>query len=102
MDIATVRFRTRHKIKTAIIMGSAFYGFVDFTNTKHRYILSLCYQLGWTVIHPKLNRTVVDSERLGKWIRERSKFKKPLKQHNDIEIGTIILALEQILKNKTK
>lgn len=44
------------------------FGRVDFTNTRHRYILSLCYQLRWTRFNDKLSRTVADNERLGRWI----------------------------------
>lgn len=92
--------------EVAIIIGDLGtdedYGRVDFNNNRHRYILSLCYQLGWVRVHPRLNRTVVDNSRLGRFIKQRGKYKKPLLQYTGEELGALIKAMEVMLENNMK
>ncbi|MGL5683604.1 MAG: hypothetical protein ACRDDZ_11230 [Marinifilaceae bacterium] len=80
--------------------SDATFGRVDFKRPRHRYILSLCYQMGWTKMNDQLGRMVVDNERLGRWIREYSKCKKPIMKHSEEELGTLILAMENMLQNR--
>lgn len=81
---------------------AAKWGRVDFSNPRHRYILSLCYQLGWVRMHPRLGRMVVDNVILGNWLKRYGKYKKPILEHNDQEIGAVIKALEVLLTNWMK
>ena len=78
------------------------YGRVDFNNNRHRYILSLCYQIGWVRVHPRLGRVVVDNARLGRFIKQRGKYKKPILQYTNSELGALIKAMELILENRMK
>lgn len=78
------------------------WGRVDFENTKHRYILSLCYQLGWTRMNERLGRMVADNARLGRWLKTYGKYKKPLKKHHPEELGAVIMAMEKMLNNRIK
>lgn len=78
------------------------WGRADFENTKHRYILSLCYQLGWTRMHERLGRMVADNARLGRWLKTYGKYKKQLKKHNPEELGAVIMAMEKMLNNRLK
>lgn len=78
------------------------YGRVDFTNAQHRYILSICYQLGWTRYNVKLKRMVADNARLGAWIKSHGKYKKPIMKHSSEELGCLITAMERMLANRVK
>lgn len=78
------------------------YGRADFTNARHRYILSMCYQLGWTRMHERLGRMVADNARLGRWIKQYGKYKKPLKEYTPEELGAVIMAMEKMLNNRMK
>lgn len=78
------------------------WGRADFENSRHRYILSICYQLGWTRMHERLGRTVADNARLGRWLKTYGKYKKPLKKHHPEELGAVIMAMEKMLNNRVK
>lgn len=71
-------------------------------NSQHKYILSLCQEHGWTVYDEKRQRTIADLRRLGAWIRNRAKIKKPLRQQSKKELQTTIYQLEQMVKKQFK
>jgi hypothetical protein len=70
----------------------------DNNNRQHRYLLSLCQEYGWTAYNEKINRTVADLNRLGRWIRYNSKCKKPMQQQSTKELETTIYQFEQMVK----
>ncbi|QKX04862.1 hypothetical protein HN014_08010 [Aquimarina sp. TRL1] len=72
------------------------YGAFDKNNSQHKYILSLCRQLGWVTDHPKY-KLVPDTKRLGEFIKKNSKAKKPLLAQSPSEVSTTIHQLEQVL-----
>ncbi|MDB0601101.1 hypothetical protein PL373_08065 [Tenacibaculum maritimum] len=72
------------------------YAFFDKNNEQHKYILSLCQQLGWTKDHPKWGK-VSDLERLGRFIALDCKHKIALTKQTKIQLQTTIYQLEQVL-----
>lgn len=72
------------------------YAFFDKHNQQHKYILSLCQQLGWTKEHPKHGQ-VADLERLGQFIALDCKHKIELMKQSPEQVQTTIYQLEQVL-----
>lgn len=71
----------------------------DKNNSKHKYILSLCYQMGLTT--ELKGRTIADTTKLSQWLKsERCPVRKPLKQMTTFELSRIITALEKIVQKK--
>lgn len=70
----------------------------DKNNQQHKYLLHLCQEFGWTVFDERRGRTVADLNRLGKWMRNRSKVRKPLKQQNTKDLHVTIYQFEQMVK----
>ncbi|HEY4543563.1 MAG TPA: hypothetical protein VIG40_02870, partial [Tissierellaceae bacterium] len=71
----------------------------DKNNSKHKYILSLCYQLGLTT--ELKGRTIADTNKLSEWIKsERCPVQKPLKQMTTFELSRVITALESMVQKK--
>ncbi len=69
----------------------------DLSNSKHKYIMSLCRQLGWVKYHERLG-TVVNMKTLYDWLMsEKSPVNKCLMNLSYPELSKIIFALEQIL-----
>ena len=73
------------------------WGQFDQGNIQHRYILSLCYQYGWTTWSQKYTKNIADIQRLGRWLRHYGKVKKPLMEQDSNELHTIIFQLEQMI-----
>lgn len=73
------------------------YAYFDMNKQSHKYILSLCRQLGWVTNHPTRSGTVPDLERLGKFIAYNTGAKKPLSKQSPEETRKTIYALEQCL-----
>lgn len=73
------------------------WGRFDISKRQHRYILSLCQQLGWVVYHERLGRNVADLARLGRWLQHYSKAKKPLMDQSSRELQSTISQLESML-----
>ena len=71
----------------------------DKSNSQHRYILSLMYQLQWTCSNStNIHGKVPDMPRLNQWLRSaRSPVKKPLMAMSKEETSKVIFAMEQIL-----
>lgn len=78
--------------------GYIVFGYFDFDNQKHRYIVSLCHQLGWTTI--KGSRSIADLERLGHFVAKRTKAKKPLQKQEPKELSDTITSLEATFKSQ--
>lgn len=72
------------------------YAFFDKNNKQHKYILSLCQQLGWTTEHPKWGQ-VANLERLGRFIALDCKHKITLKDQTPEQVRITIYQLEQVL-----
>lgn len=69
----------------------------DKENQQHKYILSLCIQLGWSKQHPVYGE-VADLARLGSWLKTKAPVKKMLMNQEPEEVSQNIKALEIILK----
>ena len=74
----------------------------DKSNPKHRLIMSLMYQAGWTKAHPR-HGEVADMDRLDVFLKsDKSPVKKPLKKMSDEETEKVIKALKGIVKYRWK
>ena len=74
------------------------FGYFDFNNSQHKYILSLCYQLQWT---EKIGgKPRPDIHKLGVFIAKRTKAKTPLQQQESNEVSDTILSLEAVLRHQ--
>ncbi len=72
----------------------------DRSNSKHKYIISLCHQLEWTKPSEKYG-TIADLQKLHNWlIGPRSPVKMCLMDIPYIHLSKIIHALEQILEKQ--
>ena len=77
------------------------WGLFDKNNSQHKYILSLCFQMGLT--KELKGRDVADIFKLGEWLKsEKSPVRKPLKQMTSYELSRIIFAMEKITEKKWK
>ena len=67
-------------------------------NAQHRYILSLCIQLGWRK-HDEKYGSVADLERLSNFLKsKRSPVDLPLQQMNSDQCSKLISCLESMIK----
>lgn len=65
-------------------------------NQQHRYILSLCIQMGWSVTSERYGE-VADLNRLSNWLKSNlSPIVKPLKDMEPNELSKIVSALESM------
>lgn len=79
------------------------YGKFDKTSKQHRYLLSLCMQLGWSLYNKNVQRNVADIVRLGRFIRHFGAIKKPLMEQSKQELQKTIYQFEQMVsKHFTK
>lgn len=84
------------------------WSFFDTKSTKHRYILSLCIQYGWSKPHPKTRHEVADLGALDKWLKGKHKsgqspVQRPLMEMDNAELTRVITALENmVLKANSK
>lgn len=70
----------------------------DKNNSQHKYILSLCIQLGWKEYAVEYNRYIANTHTLSEWLKgNRSPVKKPLKKMSVKECSKVIGALESML-----
>lgn len=81
------------------------WSYFDPKNKKHRYILSLCIQYGWSKSHPTTGREVADLGSLDRWLRGKSKtgqspVKLPLNEMIRQELSKVITALEKMVAKK--
>lgn len=92
MKLKSSKMKTAAAPKRKLVWGA-----FDLDNQKHKYILSLCQQYGWTRPHPKYG-SVADLGRLGNWLRsKRSPVRKPLTKMSPTEVSTIINAMESMV-----
>ena len=82
----------------------AYWGGFDVKNKKHRYILSLLHQMGWTVFRKRTKRdmrVLPDVVRFGEFLQsDKSPVKKPLRKMNKQELSKLITALENMLQKQ--
>lgn len=71
------------------------WGRFEINNQNHRYILSLCHQLGWETEDGK-----VDLTHLGKWLAKYGYLHKPLKAYTSKELPRLVVQMENVLKTK--
>ena len=72
----------------------------DSKSNTHKYILSLCSQMGWTVYNKDKGIYYADLYRLSEFLKsDKSPVKKPLNKMNSQEISKLIFVLEKIAKN---
>ena len=76
------------------------FGYFDIKNTQHRYLLSLCRQIGWIIFNKKLGYMVADIERLGSWLKTTGYLKKPLKKYESKELPKLVAQFEKLLTNQ--
>lgn len=68
----------------------------DLSNSKHRKILSICQQLGWSKKGQRQS-SIADMEKLNSWLMsKRSPVQKCLMDIDYVSLSKIIHALEQI------
>lgn len=76
-----------------------YWAYFDKDNHSHKYILSLMYQLDWTI--KKNGKVVPDMKRLGEWLQSNKCPRSlPLKKQSGCDLRTNIYALEQMLPKK--
>lgn len=74
----------------------------DKQNDRHKFILSLCIQYGWSKRSGKYG-TVADLDKLNDWMHsKRCPVQKPLKKMTNDELTKFIGALEGMMKSKYK
>lgn len=73
------------------------YGRFQLDNLKHRKILSLCKEIGWTTINPNTKRIVADIERLGSWLKKYGFLHKPLIQYDNTDLSKLIKQFENVV-----
>ena len=78
------------------------YGKFDKKNKQHRYLLSMCMQLGWSVYNKNVQRNVADIVRLGRFIVHFGAIKKPLMEQSRSELQKTIYQFEQIVSKHFK
>lgn len=80
-----------------------YWGLFDFTNSKHKYILSLLRQMGWETSPELTGRSLADVERFGAWLQSnKAPVQKPLKKQSPEETSKTISALENMAAQKYK
>ena len=84
---------------TPTVPATGNYSRFDFMNTKHKYILSICHQLGWTVYNEEKKRSYVCMVSLSEWLKKYGYLHKPLMQYSDTELTILISQLEKIKPN---
>jgi hypothetical protein len=82
--------------------GADYFALFDSKNKQHMNVLSLCHQLGWIKLNRATGKAMADLNVLGKFIKDRSKAKKPLKLMSSVEVNNLINQLEQIVRKSGK
>lgn len=78
-------------------IGKKCWGSFNMHDQKHKYILSLLHQLGWTTTNSSM-RLIPDIERFGKWLEsDKAPVRKPLLQQKPASLSKTIYALEQMV-----
>ncbi|HLT54398.1 MAG TPA: hypothetical protein VKZ97_10915 [Flavobacteriaceae bacterium] len=74
----------------------------DVKNQKHKYILSLLIQIGWSKPHEKYGE-IADMQRLSNFLKsKKSPISKPLQDMYPEELSKLIFVLEKIVETKYK
>lgn len=81
-------------------MSTDHFAAFDKSNGKHKYILSLCHQIGWVKYSPSAKRNFVHLPSLGQWLHKYGYLHKPLKDYSNKEISKLIAQLEKVAVTK--
>lgn len=87
-------------LKTGKNATYAHWATFDKANKQHRYILSLCHQIGW--VRPATGRMVADLESLGRWLRKYGYLHKSLQEYNSRELPKLVTQLEHVAKSMNR
>lgn len=71
----------------------------DARQGQHRYILSLCYQIGWVRFDDRLGRHIADMTSLKTWLQNKSRHKLPIIKQSRRELQDTIYQLEKVLES---
>lgn len=63
-------------------------------------ILSMCYTIGWTKYNERINKVVVDMERLNGWMLKYSYLHKELNQYKYSELKDLVSQFEKMVKTE--
>lgn len=74
------------------------YGYFDKTNAQHKYLLSLCMQIGWTDFKPGIG-TIADTDQFGHWMQKSGYLHKPLKDYTAAELPKLVAQFQEVVKN---
>lgn len=75
--------------------------YFDYTNGKHKKILSLCHEAKWIKVDK--GKQLADTERLNAWMHSpKCPVKKPLRDMTPQELEKIIKSLENIVRSVWK
>lgn len=82
-------------------LKAEYWAYFDKDNSRHKYVLSLCIQYGWSI--RKRGSVFADLDRLNEWMHSnRCPVQKPLKKMSPDELSKFIVALEGMMKSKNK
>lgn len=88
-------------LKTGKARDWGYYAVFDVKNQQHKYLLSLCHQLGWVVYSEHYQRLVVDLKRLGSWLQKYGYLHKPLKEYNCHQLPKLITQFGNMVQSHT-
>lgn len=89
-------------LKTGKAKTYDYYASFDFSNRQHRYLLSLCHQIGWEVFSERAGKLVVDTEALGRWLHKYGYLHKTLKEYSENQLPKLITQFENMVKSVIK
>lgn len=70
----------------------------DSKNAKHRVILSLLHQAGWT--NDNKGKDIPDMVRFANWLQSKAPVKKPLADQEPAELEKTIKAMEGVVRSR--
>ena len=65
---------------------------------QRKYLLSLCYQLGWTKFSERAQRDVSDVARLDAWCMKYGYLHKPLNSYKYRELPALVTQFEEVVQ----
>lgn len=83
-------------------LGTEQYAAFDKNKGQHKYILSLCHNIGWVQYSPRKRRNFPHLPTLGEWLKKSGYLHKPLMDYTAKELPKLIWQLEQVAITKKK
>jgi hypothetical protein len=65
---------------------------------QRKYLMSLCYQLGWTKFSERAQRDVADVARLNNWCQKYGYLHKPLNGYKYTELTKLVTQFEEMVE----